>query len=775
MILLSTKINELEYSLSQKVFINPTLYIDERNPDFKIDKSLDFFDLNSTLTKDDYIYLEWYISDAGQFASFNEKLRNDTPLTYVESIIYKQLFKILRKGVIKKGTILYRGIDIKKGIKGITAEKYESCKPGNIITNKSFISTSLSKGVALDFLAKNTKCCILQITLIEDIKGGIYLPTIGSGKNNEKEILFLPGTVFRYKDTYKDFGSNKIFRFYMTHINPDIYLERYITQQDIDDMNDEEFEQQEIDAENQIEEFKEIPENCSHQTKKNFIVFFNKEDSDKYRQNYLPKIDKFIEKLNDRKSYDRFFEDIFGKMILKYLKMYKGYTYDFDTMLNSILTLEKDLGQDSEKTSIRQLLNKYISKTNEWLEDDYGTLYKTGGEATRYYTKANGDLISNDIDSKFCVKPIAGRQQIVIIRDDKVIKDIFPKITKSIIILAEYIKHLKIKSGIIYGIENTQQINNPPPPSPQFVGEITVYKDKKYKEEEEEVKHPEKYDKESLIYNYISVRSNFVGCKDGILATGNYSKDCMRIISIDITYKIILDNFFEGKNLEFYVTTAPYDFLISNETCDYQYIQERKIGNDVIKTKPRIVSLKFIIKDLLNLFSPAGTGVGGGGDLEKRIKTGKHKKDKFRFIALLKTLATDAPYNRIALVATGVDPTRVPILDHNILNNDFDQKENTERIRILKYLKDIHIDINIEAGNDDLDKECPHPPIRNRGCDYLENILPKVFNETLSAADLTNIVPFQQQKKLEEINIKSIKLNRILDFNPKKSFRVFFN
>ena len=112
---------------------------------------------------------------------------------------------------------------------------------------------------------------------------------------------------------------------------------------------------------------------------------------------------------------------------------------------------------------------------------------------------------------------------------------------------------------------------------------------------------------------------------------------------------------------------------------------------------------------------------------------------------------------------------------HNILNNDFDQKENKERIRILKYLKDTHIDINIEAGNDDLDKECPHHPIRNRYCDYLENILPKVFNETLSAADLTNIGAFYQQKKLEEINIKSIKLNRILDFNPKKSFRVFFN
>jgi len=748
MILLSTKINELEYSLSQKVFINPTLYLDERNPDFKIDKDLNFCEIQSTITKDDYIFLEWYVSDSGQFASFNKKLRNDEELTYVEKIIYYELFKILRKGVIKKGTVLYRGIDIGSG--DIRAGFYDTLRSQDTIINKSFISTSINKGVALDFLKKGTKCCILKITLTEDIRGGIYLPSIGYGKNNENEILFLPGTIFSFKDTNTDFGNYKIFYFDMNNIDDAISYSRrfiYLSQEEIEEIDNTENELREIEAERQTEEFKNIPDlDCTYQTKINFINFFIKKDHDFTPQ--LEKLNLFIEMLNNRKTNDinRYFEDIFGKMVLKFLKKYQQVkrnmqyqNYDFDTTLNSILTLEKNLGT-GQTTSIRQLLNQYISVINAWLQgSNFGTLYKTGGEATRYYTKANGDLISNDIDSKFCVKPAQGRSEFLFIRNDEVIREIFPYITKTIIILAAYIKKLKKESGLDHEIVSNDL--------DEKKGDITVYESD-----------------QKLIYNYITARSNFVGCNDGKdIVTNNFSKDCMRIVSIDISYKIKLNNFFmtrgkPSKHLIFHITTAPYDFLISNTTCADLYIKLRDRPE-----KPPVVSLKFIIKDLLNLFSPPGTGDGGGGDLEKRKSTGKHKKDKYRFIGLLRTIGADR--------LRGLEIT-IP-QNHNILNNDFNQTENTQRISILKKLMeipDLNDIIDIEDGNNDLDKEC-RPPNNNEKCNYLKTLLDKVLdNAILSQAEQRQIEITQK-----DINKKSLELNKILDVEPKNNFRAYFN
>jgi hypothetical protein len=753
MILLSTKINELEYSLSQKVFINPTLYLDERNPDFKIDKDLNFCEIQSTITKDDYIFLEWYVSDSGQFASFNKKIRNDEELTYVEKIIYYELFKILRKGVIKKGTVLYRGIDIGSG--DIRAGFYEKLSSQDTIINKSFISTSLNKGVALDFLKKGTKCCILKITLTEDIRGGIYLPSIGYGKNNENEILFLPGTIFSFKDTNTDFGNYKIFNFDMNNIDDAISYRGpgpiYLSQEEIEEIDNTENELREIEAERQTEEFKNIPAlDCTYQTKINFINFFIKKDHDFTPQ--LEKLNLFIEMLNNRKTNDinRYFEDVFGKMVLKFLKKYpqvetnmQYQNYDFDTTLNSILTLERDLGAQ-QTTSIRQLLNQYISVINKWLKRlNFGTLYKTGGEATRYYTKANGDLISNDIDSKFCVKPDEGRAEFLSIRNDEVIRTIFPYITKTIIILAAYIKKLKKESGLQFDIIDITTDSN------TIKGQITAYESD-----------------QKLIYNYIMARSNFVGCNDGKdIVTNNFSKDCMRIVSIDICYKIKLNDFFmtpgkPSKHLIFHITTAPYDFLISNTTCDDLYIKLRDTDN-----KPPIVSLKFIIKDLLNLFSPPGTGDGGGGDLEKRKSTGKHKKDKYRFIGLLRTIGDDR-LRQLGII--------IP-QNHNILNNDFNQAENIERISILKRLmtiQDLNDIIDIENGNNNLDKQCI-PPADNVKCNYLNNLLNKVLNNV--NVNLSRPEQIQIEITQKDINKKSLELNKILDVEPKKNFRAYFN
>ena len=115
---------------------------------------------------------------------------------------------------------------------------------------------------------------------------------------------------------------------------------------------------------------------------------------------------KFIIDTNERKlKFFKFnrdkFEKIFSDFCIKYLKEYENIDYNFSTLINSTLTLEKE--SVSKQTTIRQLLNTFISTINCLLKNyQYGKLYKTGGESIRYYTKTEGDKISNDIDSKFC-------------------------------------------------------------------------------------------------------------------------------------------------------------------------------------------------------------------------------------------------------------------------------------------------------------------------------------------------------------------------------------
>ena len=53
----------------------------------------------------DFYFLEWYISNTEQYKTLNEKLRNNIPLSFVEEIIFFELVRNLRKGIIKKGTI----------------------------------------------------------------------------------------------------------------------------------------------------------------------------------------------------------------------------------------------------------------------------------------------------------------------------------------------------------------------------------------------------------------------------------------------------------------------------------------------------------------------------------------------------------------------------------------------------------------------------------------------------------------------------------------------
>jgi len=108
------------------------------------------------------------------------------------------------------------------------------------------------------------------------------------------------------------------------------------------------------------------------------------------------------------------------------------------------------------------------------------------------------------------------------------------------------------------------------------------------------------------------------------------------------------------------------------------------------------------------------------------------------------------------------------IPDHNIRDNSFSQQENTERIHILKKLKNKikEINLDIEQGNETLDKEC-----YNTDCQKLKSLLDKVW----SNSDLSE----QDEKKIsltkEQIKNKSKRLNQILTFEPKRNIKVYFN
>ena len=143
----------------------------------------------------DFCFLEWYISNTEQYKTLNEKLRNNIPLSFVEEIVFFELDRTLRKGIIKNGTILYKGVNTL-----IDMSK-----------SQSFFSTTANKYVALDFAKQDPDKMYTIKVSSEDIHG-IYLPLLGLNIK-EDECLFPPNINFvkiadqTYKLTSQSFTS----------------------------------------------------------------------------------------------------------------------------------------------------------------------------------------------------------------------------------------------------------------------------------------------------------------------------------------------------------------------------------------------------------------------------------------------------------------------------------------------------------------------------------------------------------------------------------------
>ena len=72
---------------------------------------------------------------------------------------------------------------------------------------------------------------------------------------------------------------------------------------------------------------------------------------------------------------------------------------------------------------------------------------------------------------------------------------------------------------------------------------------------------------EITVPSHINLRTNFVGCS----TKTKEDKDCVVILSIDISYKVIMYNMFPPAPgvipLEFYLKTTPYDLLFIKKKC----------------------------------------------------------------------------------------------------------------------------------------------------------------------------------------------------------------
>ena len=122
-------------------------------------------------------------------------MRNNIPLSFVEEIVFFELDRTLRKGIIKNGTILYKGVNTL-----IDMSK-----------SQSFFSTTANKYVALDFAKQDPDKMYTIKVSSEDIHG-IYLPLLGLNIK-EDECLFPPNINFvkiadqKYNLTSQSFTS----------------------------------------------------------------------------------------------------------------------------------------------------------------------------------------------------------------------------------------------------------------------------------------------------------------------------------------------------------------------------------------------------------------------------------------------------------------------------------------------------------------------------------------------------------------------------------------
>lgn len=614
LLLLITKLKEIEYSSYSVIiqfdpFFYEKVYYDENSMcKIKI----------SELLYTDLVYLIWYSSNSEEHRVFNEKLRNGEELTFNENKIKTRLDYIISKGKIigspETPIILYRGIDMIE--KDFRKENFKS---------KSYLSTSIDKDSARFFTNKNVKkCCLMKIIINSEIEG-IYLNLIDIGIEYEKEVLLPRDLKLIYKESYID-NENYINHVYEVE-NPISYERKVVEQIEYKgEVADQIEEEKEIKTEESLVEEIFVEEQKTHEftyhermsmsEKLKFIKNYHKNNTN-YTKEQLRLV--IMTENRRRRKFIHFFEKEFGLFCLRYLKEHEGINYDFSTVINSTLTLERTAGNTS--ISIRQLLNTFVATIHHYLNsNNIGKLYKTGGEAVRYYTGDKGDMVTNDIDSKFCVNNIpemSKEQELARIKDVR--RDIFKKIATAIIFTAIMIKNLNFHIDR-YELENEGTT----------FGYITSYN---------EMRSTRK-----VIDDYVIVRTNYVGCwgKNGI-----DDIDCMNIISIDINHKVVLDGLsdrFDGDTIHFYLLSAPYDFLFSNKNCEDNDIQLRKDNKN-----PPVVSLTFIVKDLINLLTSYDyktskdylelkdnlQSIGITGDLQKRLLSKKHDKDMKRSKAII--------------------------------------------------------------------------------------------------------------------------------------------
>ena len=142
----------------------------------------------------DYFDPSTYISQPGKYRLIN-CLAHITGL----SLNYPHIHRYQYRG------ITYRGLIINK-------KDLEYYAVGNFILNRSFVSTSKDRSVAIVFSAfeqenDSTKVCVLFKYKIESDATGLDIERISSIKE-EKEVIILPFSVFQVKQR-KEIRSNK--------------------------------------------------------------------------------------------------------------------------------------------------------------------------------------------------------------------------------------------------------------------------------------------------------------------------------------------------------------------------------------------------------------------------------------------------------------------------------------------------------------------------------------------------------------------------------------
>lgn len=136
------------------------------------------------------------------YSEFNEQTRNSTNFLYEPSYHYKSLFALLHKGCTMDQTlqtskpVLYRGCSLKFG--GVTN--------GDLMTFRSFTSTSKSKTVADQFLQGSSVCTLFEI---KDAELGLSMLDL-SYYPDEYEFLLLPYDLYRVDDIQQIDNVRKI-------------------------------------------------------------------------------------------------------------------------------------------------------------------------------------------------------------------------------------------------------------------------------------------------------------------------------------------------------------------------------------------------------------------------------------------------------------------------------------------------------------------------------------------------------------------------------------